>query len=105
MSPSETREFWKEVIQLQKESGQTIASFLKSEGLPEHRYYYWRKRLSVPGSKPACKPDFIPVSFAEKGPSASSIVVRAGSFSIEVEPGFNASMLEKVLEVAAGVKC
>lgn len=103
MSPSETREFWAEVIQLQKESGQTIASFLKSEGLPEHRYYYWRKRLEETDSVPS-EPSFVPVSFTNDR-SSSKVVVRVGGFMIEVTNGFDPVTLGKVLETAAGVKC
>ena len=101
MSP-ENREFWQEVLRLRRESGQTVKSFCESEGIPEHRYYYWRKRLSDDESDTAAA-GFVPVLFSNEG--TTSIVVRAGCFSIEVPPDFDPGVLSRLLETVSGIQC
>lgn len=100
MSP-ENREFWQEVLRLRQESGKTVKSFCESEGIPEHRYYYWRKRFADESDTAAA--GFVPVSFSNKG--TTSIVVRAGCFSIEVPPGFDPGVLGRLLETVSGIQC
>jgi transposase-like protein len=41
----ERREWWHEKIGQQEQSGQSIRTFCQNEGLGEHSFYYWRKRL------------------------------------------------------------
>lgn len=37
---------WQSLIDQRKASGQTIKAFCAERGIPESRYYYWRKRLN-----------------------------------------------------------
>lgn len=103
MSPSETREFWQEVLRLREVSGQTVKSFCESEGIPEHRYYYWRKRL-LESESSSSNPGFAAVSFSDET-SGSEIVVRVDRFQVEVKPGFDPAVLGSILETVAGVRC
>lgn len=61
MSPSERRQHWESVISKCELSQKTIACFCKENNIPEHRYYYWKKRLRekhlpVPGFKELSAP-------------------------------------------------
>jgi transposase-like protein len=47
-------EYWRDVIQQQARSGQSVSVFCSERGLTEQSLYYWRKRLHKEG----------PVSFA-----------------------------------------
>jgi hypothetical protein len=42
---------WKSLIEQREASGQTIKAFCAERGIPESRYYYWRKRLSDDSSE------------------------------------------------------
>ncbi len=40
------KSFWLEQIERWKESGLSIKKFCKDEGLIEHKFYHWKKKLS-----------------------------------------------------------
>jgi transposase-like protein len=39
------REYWRNLISKQESSGQTIRAFCEEQGVGDHCFYYWRKRL------------------------------------------------------------
>lgn len=41
----ERREWWHQRIVQQEQSGQSVRTFCQDQGLGEHSFYYWRKRL------------------------------------------------------------
>ena len=41
----EKREYWSNLIGEQEASGQTIRAFCQEQGVEDHCFYYWRKRL------------------------------------------------------------
>jgi len=41
----ERREWWRQRIARQEQSGQSIRAFCKHQGVGEHLFYYWRQRL------------------------------------------------------------
>jgi transposase-like protein len=41
----ERREWWRQRIARQEESGQSIRAFCKDHGVGEHSFYSWRQRL------------------------------------------------------------
>ena len=41
----EAREYWKEAVRLWAESGLSVREFCGREGLAEHSFYFWRRRL------------------------------------------------------------
>lgn len=51
---SEAREGWKQRVAGQEQSGLSVRAYCKQQGLGEHSFYQWRKRLRSEG----------PVSFA-----------------------------------------
>ena len=51
---SEVREGWKQRVAGQEQSGLCVRAYCKQQGLGEHSFYQWRKRLRTEG----------PVSFA-----------------------------------------
>ena len=50
MSPTEKhadsrREYWRQQIALQQQSGQSVKEFCQARALTEQSFYWWRKRL------------------------------------------------------------
>jgi transposase-like protein len=41
----EAREFWEEALRLWAETGLSVRAFCRREGLAEHSFYSWRRRL------------------------------------------------------------
>ena len=41
----EAREYWKEAVRLWAESGLSVREFCGREGLAEHSFYSWRRKL------------------------------------------------------------
>ena len=39
------RKYWSKLIAEQEASGQTIRAFCQEQGVGDHCFYYWRKRL------------------------------------------------------------
>ena len=43
-SQDEQRQFWRMVFETHRQSGLSISTFCRQEGLTEPAYYYWRKK-------------------------------------------------------------
>lgn len=46
MSPTERRQHWESIINKCEHSGQTIVCFCKERGIAQHKYHYWKKKLT-----------------------------------------------------------
>lgn len=103
MTKDEQREFWKEVLQLQADSGLTIKAFCDQEGLAVHQFYYWRKRLD--DAVEQVDTSFVAVEFTDESVECLPVSVYSGQLRVEVVPGFCASTLRRVLEVVGGGVC
>ena len=44
---------WQAIVQQQRDSGQSIAEFLRAHGLCQQRFYAWRRRLESPAHSEA----------------------------------------------------
>lgn len=44
-STVEKRQKWKDTILKQKESGQSVAQWCRSNNILQHQFFYWKKRL------------------------------------------------------------
>ena len=52
MDTSAQHKEWEQLIGQQSESGKTIKEFCAERRIPEHQYYYWRKKI-VGSSRPS----------------------------------------------------
>ena len=48
----ERRELWRQRVQQQKSSGQTVRAFCREHKLGEHSFYLWRRQLGSVAEKP-----------------------------------------------------
>src|SRR5882672_584349 len=87
---------WRDWIAEQERSGLSVRRFCKEQGLAEHSFYAWRKRLRKQG----------PVRFAlvERGParheqeSALELVLASGE-RLRIGAGVDGTTLRTVMEV------
>jgi hypothetical protein len=94
--PASTADDWRERIAAQQRSGLSVKRFCEDQGIAEHRFYAWRKRLrgkqavrfalvdrgSVPGEGAACL----------------EIILATGE-RLRIGAGVDAATLRTVLEV------
>ena len=90
-------EYWRQLIALQKQSGQSVKTFCQSRALTEGSFYWWRKRLDETDA---------PVRFAlveadsndDKRDETLELVLGSGE-RLRIGPDVNASALRTVLAV------
>lgn len=58
----EGREFWALALELQRESGLTMAAFCRREGLSDKAFWRWKHKLSLHLERTAAPAVFVPVS-------------------------------------------
>jgi len=100
------REFWSTHIEGWKVSGQCQRDYCGERGLAVSTFQWWNSRLkSESGSSTtsvalvAVAPEVVRGSF--DGDERSALRIRIGRFVVEVETGFDRSVLRDVLDVLA----
>jgi hypothetical protein len=95
----ELRKEWERKIADYKASGQTQAKWCESNDISIHQFRYWMKRIRDHPMEKASNP-WVPVVIEDSKPEVcESLQVKVGSVSIEVNPGFNPSLLAEVVKV------
>ena len=107
MAKSDKKAFWQNHVDTWRSSGLTQTAYAQQNGLRLKQFHYYKRALSKKPTKPV--PSILPVSVFDDSPSdttsmPSGITLTApGGFQIELQPGFNASLLKQVLRVLEGV--
>ena len=101
LDPKEKRQFWEEHIQAWKQSGRTQAEYCRQNNLKNHRWWYWRKRISQPSDTDV---RFVPLRFPSGKISQSGIrVVTPNGYRIEFDNGFDFSKLRPLIAAVQGL--
>jgi transposase-like protein len=90
------REFWRQLIAKQEQSGVSVRALCQEHGASEHSFYQWRKRLAQQ----------LPVRFAlvETGRGAHvraeavEVILTSGE-RVRITPGVDAATLRLVLSI------
>jgi hypothetical protein len=92
----ESNQLWKENILKQRDSGLSIASWCRQNGVVVHVFYYWQNKLFP-------KAPFNRSAFSEisQGKEAlkTGVVVEYEGFNIHLSQYFDPSVLRRCLEV------
>ena len=99
-STAESR--WREVLQRQRASGLSVASFSRRHGLSAASLYAWRRRLSA-GAAPA----FVEAKVVEPAqlPAAAGVieVCLRGGRRVRVAGGFDPELLRELVAALEGL--
>jgi len=106
--------YWQDRFNEFTSSGLSVHCWCARQGVPEHRFYYWRRKFSKclssnPPAAPISAPlEWLPVEIDEQQSPASSslssaITVRIGDLNIDVAPGFDAAHLRAVVTTLRGI--
>ena len=103
MSREERYEYWSLVVEEFENSGETIRSQCRANGIPFAQYYDWRKKIKNQQSELMSTSAFIEVS-TPPTPVSSSVgsgitISVDNSYSIELSSDFNADTLSCLLKV------
>src|SRR5690625_5341665 len=99
MTPEERRHVWRERVADFRASGQSGRAWCIENDIKEHQLWYWIKR--VESSPPAtAATQWLPVAVEGESPASNSgLSLRVGDAVIEVQPGFDRSLLAAVIAV------
>ena len=97
----EKRPFWEGHIQAWQQSGLTQAEYCRQNNLKNHRWWYWRKRISHP---PETDVTFVPLRFSSSKISQAGIsVVTPNGYRIEIDNSFDFSKLRQLVTAVRGL--
>ncbi len=68
-SRADREQLWRDLIERQHRSGQSIRKFCDSEGISQPSFYSWRKRLQESNGRPTAQ--FVPADRSGVGSSAA----------------------------------
>jgi len=106
--------YWQDRFNEFTASGLSVHCWCVRQGVPEHRFYYWRRKFSKdlapnPAVAPVSAPiDWLPVEIDEQRDSSASslsstISLWIGDVNIDVAPGFDAAHLRAVVTTLRGI--
>ena len=104
--------YWRDIVQRQGQSGDSITAYCRREGVQESAFYWWRRELSRRGVKravnePACNAArFLPVKVAVDNKGDGGLELRVGATCVlYLKPGFDRQTLVDVLAVLEAGPC
>ena len=97
MLKKENLEQLKQMLSDYRNSGMTSEAWCLSKGIKRSTLYYWMKRLKTKNED--TKWASLPLPNYQGTPGSSSITLRLGEFRLEIESGFEKSVLADVLSV------
>jgi hypothetical protein len=101
LDAKEKRQFWEDHVQAWQQSGLTQAEYCRQNNLKNHRWWYWRKRLSHP---PETDVTFVPLRLSSSNISRTGIsVVTPNGYRIEWDNGFDFSKLRQLILAVRGL--
>ncbi|WP_083910399.1 IS66 family insertion sequence element accessory protein TnpA [Effusibacillus pohliae] len=102
MTQTELRELWSTRIKDYRASGERVATWCERHGVTPRQLWYWLRKLKKTEQHPeSSRLRWIPVHVDEtssdgtSGPS--SLLVKVGSATIEVRPGFDPALFADVV--------
>jgi len=111
-SSGEGREFWELAVQMQRESGLSIAKFCEREAIKQGTFYAWRRKLKLQGQasedsggrpedgeKAEKSPRLVRVQLLEDRESAAVEVVSRNGLTLRVRNDADTDNVRRVLQL------
>lgn len=85
----------------------TVRQWCDQQGITEHQYYYWRRRIAAVADEKSAEGRWLAVKVTE--PAAPNVpgglIVRIAGAAIELQSGFDPIMLRAVVRALAAEPC
>ncbi|EJL38656.1 hypothetical protein PMI08_05382, partial [Brevibacillus sp. CF112] len=102
MTQAELREVWSTRINDYRASGERVATWCERHQVTPRQLWYWMRKLKGEDEPKQAtnKPQWVPLQVKEStSDTASPLLVKVGSASIEIRSGFDPSLLADVVKV------
>src|ERR1700738_3478174 len=99
MAKEELAEVWRKRFDDFAQSGLSVRKWCEVKGYSKNQYTYWRRRLANDDTAKAGAA-WLPVQILAPAPTAASaalLTVRVAHAAIDVEPGFDPTLLRAVV--------
>jgi len=97
---------WRERLDDFARSGLSVERWCAAQGVPSHRYYYWRSKLAKSQAPPSDESvDWLAMPVCTSAQVSASLTVRIGAAAIDVAPGFDAALLRDVVAALTPPEC
>ena len=100
------REYWLEMLDLQKQSDMTVTDFCKEMGIHPTSFYTWRKKLQAKPQSVEVMDDFMEITVCkerEVRPASAGLTVLVGGMQVEISQKFCADTLKRVIAILRDV--
>ena len=106
-SKGRDKDYWSEIFKKWEDSNLTGSAFCRVHGIPNHRFWYWKKQLSIV-AEPRDGKVFLPVDVklpvvSQAGPDTGNNygieILVAGRYAVRVKDDFEAMALTRVIGV------
>ncbi|MFC4766094.1 IS66 family insertion sequence element accessory protein TnpA [Effusibacillus consociatus] len=101
MTQAELREVWIAQIQDYRSNGERTATWCERHKVTPRQLWYWMRKLKKADEQKQenRKPQWVPLHMDEiTSDGASPLLVKVGSATIEVRPGFEPSLLADIVK-------
>jgi hypothetical protein len=103
MTRAERQQEWEIRIAAYRTSGLSVQKWCVANGLQPYQLWYWLRRNSPETTSPAVKSTrWLPVEMTPVDHD-DALVIRIGTASIEVRPGFDPALLSGVVRALSGL--
>lgn len=98
MKSEERRQVWRERVALFRASGQSGRAWCIENDIREHLLWYWVRRIEATCAE--AETQWLPVAVEGGSPATNTgLSVRIGNAVVEVQPGFDHTLLADVIKV------
>jgi hypothetical protein len=94
----EKQELWKKRMEQFEASGLSGTRWCEEQGIPKGQFWYWKKRWRKSLTKEE-ESTWVPLVAAD----TDSLTVRIGTAEIEVQSGYNATLLQSVVRTLMSI--
>ena len=108
MSRTELAQQWRQRLNAFEKAETTVVAWCWQHQIPEHRFYYWRRRLGATQKSVATTPPtFLALDIVDKSPSPAptGVSLHLAGARIELTADFDASTLRAVVLALADLAC
>lgn len=106
MNPDNLDDLWRQRLADLSQSGLSVRQWCEHNGVSKSTYGYWRRKLAEANSTQSEGRGWITVAHDRSAPTASrGLTVRIAGAAIDVETGFDPSLLRAVVLALGNERC
>lgn len=103
MINNDLRSLWEQRLAEYEDSGQTIKSWCHEQGLKEHQFYYWRKKLRMQQDEQGQPVTWLSLDLdhskqARLNPDSIAVHI-GGQVTVELSNGFDHHLFREIVQV------